>query len=95
MRGADYVIYEQPQPPILDLPTLENPILDNPTQGKPTQENPTQINKELSMTEKSSTDISSIHSIPILSPDPFPLGDGAAEPPERKRMEATDAYRIY
>lgn len=43
LRGADYVIYEQPQPrepeaatsggqpPILDLPTLENPTLDNPT----------------------------------------------------------------
>ena len=40
LRGADYVIYEQPQPrepeaatsggqpPILDLPTLENPTLD-------------------------------------------------------------------
>ena len=52
-RGADYVIYEQPQPrepeaatsggqpPILDLPTLENPTLDNPTLEKPTQEKPT------------------------------------------------------
>jgi len=95
LRGADYVIYEQPQPPISDLPTLENPTLDNPTQGKPTQENPTQLNKKLSMTEKSNTDLSSTHSIPILSPDPFPLEGGAAEPPERKRMETTDAYRIY
>jgi hypothetical protein len=94
LRGADYVIYEQP-PPISDLPTLENPTLDNPTQGKPTQENPTQLNKKLSMTEKSNTDLSSTHSIPILSPDPFPLEGGAAEPPERKRMETTDAYRIY
>ena len=53
LRGADYVIYEQPQPrepeaatsgeqpPILDYPTLENPTLDNPTQGKPTLEKPT------------------------------------------------------
>ena len=53
LRGADYVIYEQPQPrepeaatsggqpPILDLPTLENPTLDNPTQENPTLENPT------------------------------------------------------
>ena len=53
LRGADYVIYEQPQPrepeaatsggqpPILDLPTLENPTLDNPTLEKPTQEKPT------------------------------------------------------
>ena len=30
LRGADYVIYEQPQPPPdLDLPTLENPMLEN------------------------------------------------------------------
>ena len=53
LRGADYVIYEQPQPkepeaatssekpPTSDLPTLENPILDNPTLEKPTQEKPT------------------------------------------------------
>ena len=60
LRGADYVIYEQP-PPISDLPTLENPTLDNPTQerhtqDKPTMENRTQLNKELSKTEKSNTD---------------------------------------
>ena len=37
LRGADYVIYEQPHtPPTPDLPTLENP-----TQGKPTLEKPT------------------------------------------------------
>ena len=48
LRGADYVIYEQPQtPPALDLPTLENPTLDNPTQEKPTLENPTQLNKDI------------------------------------------------
>ena len=53
LRGADYVIYEQPQPrepeaatsggqpPILDLPTLENPTLGNPTLENPTQEKPT------------------------------------------------------
>ncbi len=27
LRGADYVIFEQPQPPTPDLPTLENPTL--------------------------------------------------------------------
>lgn len=60
LRGADYVIYEQPQPdeeqeatpPISDLPTLENPTLDNPTLEKPmlekpTLENPTQLNKDI------------------------------------------------
>ena len=27
LRGADYVIFEQPQPPTPDLPTLENPTI--------------------------------------------------------------------
>ena len=80
LRGADYVIYEQPQlPPKPDLPTLENPTLENPTQEnptleKPTQENPMQLNKEIQTTklskkEKSNTDTQSTHSIPILSPN--------------------------
>ena len=84
LRGADYVIYEQPQlPPKPDFPTLENPTLENPTQEnptleKPTQENPMQLNKDIQRTdlpnkEKSNTDIQSTHSIPILSPDPSPL----------------------
>ena len=106
LRGADYVIYEQPQlPPKPDLPTLENPTLENPTQEnptleKPTQENPMQLNKEIQKTnlskkEKSNTDTQSTHSIPILSPDPSPLEGQAAAPPERKRKEPDDAYRVY
>ena len=107
LRGAEYVIYEQPQPPTSDLPTLENPTLDNPTQEKPTlekptQENPTQLNKDISRTdlpkkEESITDLSSTDSIPILSPDPSPCGDAAAAPPERKRKEAAtqSAVEIY
>ena len=112
LRGADYVIYEQPQPrepeaatsggqpPILDLPTLENPTLDNPTLEKPTQEkptleNPTQLNKDISSKEQSITDLSSTHSIPIHSLNPLPYDGEAAEPPERKRKEATDAYSVY
>ncbi|MFR7565717.1 MAG: DUF6017 domain-containing protein [Acutalibacteraceae bacterium] len=105
LRGAEYVIYEQPQPPTSDLPTLENPTLDNPTQEKPTlekptQENPTQLNKDISRTdlpkkEKSITDYTD--SIPILSPAPSPCGDAAATPPERKRKEAAtqSAVEIY
>ena len=102
LRGADYIIYEKP--PNLDLPTLENPTLDNPTlekpmQEKPTLENPMQLNKDISKTdlpkkETSNTDLSNTHSIPILSPAPSPL-EGAAEPPERKRKEVNDAYKIY
>ena len=117
LRGADYVIYEQPQPrepeaatsgeqpPILDYPTLENPTLDNPTLEKPTQEkptleNPTQLNKDIQKTnlpkkEKSNIDLSSTDSIPIHSLNPLPYDGEAAEPPERKRKEATDAYSVY
>ena len=118
LRGADYVIYEQPQPrepeaatsvgqpPILDLPALENPTLENPTLEKPTQEkptleNPTQLNKDIQRTdlpkkEKSNTDLSSTHSIPILSPNPSPCREAAA-PPERKGTEAAaqSAVDIY
>ena len=93
LRGADYVIYEQPQtPPALDLPTLENPTLDNPTQEKPTLENPTQLNKDRVNKDQSITDASITHSIPSLSP-----GAAAASPPERKRTEAAtqSAVEIY
>ena len=86
LRGVDYIIYEQPQPPVLDLPTLENP---------------TQLNKDISRTdlskkEKSNTDISNTHSIPILSPYPSPFTEDAAEP-ERKGTEAKtqSAIEIY
>ena len=102
LRGTDYIIYEQP--PNLDLPTLENPTLgnptlENPTQEKPTLENPMQLNKDIQKTdlpkkEKSNTDLSSNHSIPFHSLNPSPLED-AAQPPERKRKEATDAYSVY
>ena len=81
LRGADYIIYEQPQPPVSDLPTLENP---------------TQLNKDISRTdlskkEKSNTDLSNTHSIPILSPYPSPFTEDAAEP-ERK---GTEAKRLF
>ena len=90
LRGADYIIYEQPQP-VPDSPTLENP-----TQEKPTQEKPTQLNKDRSSKEKSITDGSNTDSIPILSP-PSPLGEEAAAPPERKGTGAKSqsAVEIY
>ena len=71
LRGAEYVIYEQPQPPTSDLPTLENPTLDNPTQEKPTlekptQENPTQLNKDISRTDlPKKTNQVRIYQVPI------------------------------
>ena len=71
------------------IPTLEKPTLE-----KPTLENPTQLNKDISSKEQSITDLSSTHSIPFHSLNPSPLED-AAQPPERKRKEATDAYSVY
>ena len=104
MTAIEYTIYEQPQPPELEKPILENPtagnpVLENPTTGNPTSENPMQIIKEeqktnLSKKEKPNTDIQSTHSIPIHSPNPSPF-EGAAQPPERKRKEPNDAYRVY
>lgn len=106
MTAIEYTIYEQPQPPALDCPILENPtadkpILENPTPDNPTSENPTQLNKDIQRTdlpkkEKSNTDLSSTHSIPILSPNPSPCRE-AATPPERKGTEAAaqSAVDIY
>ena len=104
MTAIEYTIYEQPQPPELEKPILENPtagnpVLENPTTGNPTSENPMQIIKEeqktnLSKKEKPNTDTQSTHSIPIHSPNPSPF-EGAAQPPERKRKETNDAYRVY
>ena len=99
MTAIEYTIYEQPQPPELDCPVLENPTADNPTTENPTSENPMQLNKDISRTnlqkkEKSNTDLSSTHSIPILSPNPSPLREETAEP-ERKGTEAADAYSVY
>ena len=100
MTAIEYTIYEQPQPPELDCPVLENPTADNPTTENPTSENPMQLNKDISRTnlqkkEKSNTDLSSTHSIPIHSLNPLSYGEGAAEPPEKKRTERNDAYRVY
>ena len=109
MTAIEYTIYEQPQPPAaaspepknptLKNPTTDKPILENPTPDKPTTENPTQLNKDIQKTdlpkkEKSNTDLSSNHSIPILSPNPSPLREETAEP-ERKGTEAADAYSVY
>ena len=94
LRGADYVIYEQPQQPTLDLPTLENPTLDNPTLENPTQINKDILNTNLPKKDKSITDLSNTDSIPILSPNPLPF---TAEPTERKGKEAAtqSAVEIY
>ena len=68
LRGADYVIYETPQP-ASDLPTLENPTLDNPTLEKPTLENPTQLNKD----NKEDIDNTNLSNNQSLPPQPLQL----------------------
>ena len=107
MAAIEYTIYEQPQPPslenpMLENPTTDNPILENPTTDNPTTENPMQLNKDIQRTDlpkkdKSNTDLSITHSIPILSPNPSPFEDDAAEPQERKRKETEtqSAFEIY
>ena len=102
LRGADYVIYEQPQQTASDLPVLDNPMLENPTLEKPILENPTQLNKDISKTDlskkdKSITDLSNTDSVPILSSKPVPFGRNAAEPTERngKEMATESAVEIY
>ena len=93
LRGADYVIYEQPQP-VPDSPTLENPMLDNPTQEKPTLGKPTQLNKDISSKEKSITDVSITDPIPILSrPSPLVGRGGTAAGTERNGSEITERHR--
>ena len=99
LRGADYVIFELPQPvPASVSPTLENPTLENPTQENPTLENPMQLNKDKLITEKQKKEGLNTDSIPIHSLNPFPYGeDEAAQPPERKGTGAKSqsAIEIY
>ena len=66
LRGADYVIFELPQPvPASVSPTLENPTLENPTQENPTLENPMQLNKDKLITEKQKKEGLNTDSIPM------------------------------
>ena len=104
MADMVYTIYEQPQPrpeaedeeqPGLENPVLENPTSDNPTSENPVSGNPMQLNKDIPSKEKSNTDLSSTQSIPIHSPNPSPAEGKAAQPPERKRKDANEAYRVY
>jgi hypothetical protein len=108
LKGADYIIHEQPpegftpggkpestpQTPETKgiSPILDFPTLENPTQEKPMLENPTQLSKEKAIKEKSITDLSNTDSIPILSPNPLPFAGT-----ERKGTEATSmsAFEIY
>ena len=81
LRGADYVIFELPQPvPASVSPTLENPM---------------QLNKERPITEKQKKEGLNTDSIPIHSPNPLPLDEDEAAPPERTENRKEAAYQIY
>ena len=98
LRGADYVIFELPQPvPASVSPTLENPTLENPTQENPTLENPMQLNKDKLITEKQKKEGLNTDSLPIHSPNPLPSDEdeAAAPPPERTENRKEAAYQIY
>ena len=49
LRGADYVIYEQPvsAPPMQEAPASGDPMSEKPTSENPTLENTTQLNKDI------------------------------------------------
>lgn len=92
LRGADYVIFEQPQPPTPDLPTLENPTLDNPVQAEPEQGKSTQLNTNKSNTEISNTDL--LNTYPINSTEPEENSEPVKpQQPERIGMDKILAYR--
>ncbi len=93
LKGADYVIYEQPHLPHCPLesekPTLENPMLDNPVQEKPildsptldcpAQENPTQLNTNRLRTNIPSTQKSNTHGV-----NPYPSNPNPSYPTDRR-----------
>ena len=96
LRGAngritdtEYIIYEQPQPKILDMlpPDVVSPDTENPDMVRPDMEKPAELNIEKSNTEKSITYGSSTDSIPFR--------DCAADClPERKGRDAMSLTEI-
>ena len=107
LRGADYVIFELPQPvpasvsptlenPTLENPTQENPTLENPTLENPTLENPMQLNKDKLITEKQKKEGLNTDFLPIHSLNPLPLDEDetVASPPERTGSRKEAAYQI-
>ena len=88
ISDTEYVIYEQPQPKVPDIPSpdtaapdTDSPDTENPYLDKPDTEKPAELNIEKSNTQKSKTDPSSTDSIPFR-------GTAAARPPERKGRDA-------
>ena len=79
MRGMEYTVLEQPQPPEQDpeeaAPKCAQPKQAEPKREKPVQENPAQLNTKESSNYGSITDLSSTElSNPIRSNPPTPVG---------------------
>ena len=77
MRGMEYMVLEQPQPPEQGpeeaTPKCAQPKQAEPKRGKPVQENPAQLNTKESSNYGSITDLSSTESSNPIQSNPQPL----------------------
>ena len=94
MRGMEYTVLEQPQPPEQGpeeaTPKCVQPKQAEPKREKPVQENPAQLNTKESSNYGSITDLSSTEiSNPIQSNPPTPAGARMG----MDRMGARECYR--
>lgn len=106
LKGADYVIYEQPKlpdespisgKPTLENPTQEKPVLAAPVLDNPVQENPTQLNTNRANTNLPKIQISKAHGTnPYQSnPNPSYLAAGKTQAYEldKIRYDESTKYR--
>ena len=95
LRGADYVIFELPQPiPASVSPTLENPTLENPTQENPTLENPMQLNKDKER-DREGTPRPRLWPLPECFPDGRGTGRPAGQLSHRMGPVHRKAVRVH
>ena len=73
MRGMEYTVLEQPQPPEQDKPSCAQPKQAKPKREKPVQANPAQLNTKESSNYGSITDLSSTESSNPIQSNPQPL----------------------
>ena len=95
MRGMEYTVLEQPQPPEQGpeeaAPKCAQPKQAEPKREKPVQENPAQLNTKESSKDKSRKDLSSTEgSNPILSSPQTPRG---SDRDGRDWMRERESYR--
>ena len=95
MRGMEYTVLEEPQPPQPEPeqaePSCAKPEQVKPKREKPVQANPAQLNTKESSKDKSKKDLSSTEgSNPILSSPQTPRGSDRAG---RDWMRERESYR--